>query len=309
MKKKIIFCLAIFPVIAFLLYVFSKKSEIVSQSTEPKPFFISLPLTFSSIRSPFLNVQIDDQIFSLEFDLGFRGHLSIPSGTIDKVSSKIFLGSKPMYGFRGKEYQTKLYRLPKAKIGKVFFESLTLQERHGEACSDSIVLQNPLEDVSEERTGLIGWQLFRKTQLLIDTKHGEIGICDSLETLKKKGYRIEDFVKTPLLIDRGLVEFIANTEKGPLRCVLDTGSTWNILNAEIQEGRTVEELMWDPSNVLKHNSFLIGEKEFGSPEFHCIPIKIPISIDAILGMEFFDDHLILIDFPDKQLYVSKSHSI
>lgn len=297
-----IFFLALFFSSCFL----ARRNEqpIQTAQTQIKSFFIPVPIVFSPNRSPYLDVTIENNTFSLAFDLGFRGDLSIPSSLIHQISSKTFLQNKPMYGFRGKEHQTKMYRIPKAKIGRIFFEHITLQERSEEACDESVVLQNPSEEVSE-RNGLIGWHLFQKTNLLIDTSNGKIAICDSLETLHENGYSIDDFMKTSLFVDRGLIEFEANTDYGPLRCVLDTGSTWNILNTDMEEGKPMEEVIWEPSNVLEYPSFVVGSREFGPIEFHRMPIKIPIRVEAILGMEFFDNYLVFIDFSEKQVYLTK----
>jgi hypothetical protein len=80
-------------------------------------------------------------------------------------------------------------------------------------------------------------------------------------------------------------------------------------DTDIEEGRTMEEVMWEPSNILEYPSFVVGSREFGPIEFHRVPIKIPIRVEAILGMEFFDNYLVFIDFSEKQIYLTKSKSL
>ncbi|HEX2583477.1 MAG TPA: hypothetical protein VHL30_05110, partial [Chlamydiales bacterium] len=92
-----------------------------SIQTQNPHFFVPIPLTFSPCGSPYLDVEIDNQTFSMKFDLGLRGDLIIENTFIDQILSKQFIRSKPMYGFRGKEYQTNLYRIPKITIGAISF--------------------------------------------------------------------------------------------------------------------------------------------------------------------------------------------
>lgn len=272
--------------------------------TQNTTFFVSVPLTFSSNGSPELNAQIDNKIYSMKLDLGLRGDLSIASTFLNQIPSKLFLRSKSMYGFKGKEYQTKLYRIPKVTIGSVTFTDPILQENSEESRKDSIITRNG-DDLTSKSAGNIGWELFCNTKVLLDMKNSQIAFCDSLSTLEKQGYAIENFIKTPLLTERGLLELEAHTSNGSLRCVLDTGSTWNVFNSELEQGKTLEETLWEPSNILEYPSFTIGKKEFGPMAFHRIPIKIPIRIEAILGMEFFENHLIFLDFAENFVYFKK----
>lgn len=275
-----------------------------SVQTQNADFFVRTPLAFSSNGSPYLDVQIGGEIFSMKLDLGLRGDLSIASTFIDQIPSKRFIRSKPMYGFRGKEYQTNLYRIPKVTIGAMSFTQPILQENNEESRKDSVITQNGNE-LPCQGVGRVGWELFCNTKVLIDMRNSEVAFCESLNTLKKRGYVIEDFIKTPLSTERGLLEFEAQTPSGSLCCVLDTGTTWNILNTEIEKGKSIEETMWEPSNIVKCPSFTIGKEEFGPVEFHRIPIKMPIPIEAILGMEFFEDHLVFLDFADNFVYFKR----
>jgi nitrate reductase alpha subunit len=83
------------------------------------------------------------------------------------------------------------------------------------------------------------------------------------------------------------------------------GSTWNILNAEIEAGKSIEQAVSEPSNILTCPSFAIGDEDFGTIAFHRIPIKLPIRIEAILGMEFFENHTVFLDFVEKFAYFKR----
>ena len=301
--------------ISILLFTYScsvtqKQNKISNEQSieaQQTTYFVSVPITkFSSFQTPCINVKIEENTFLLKLDLGFRGDITITKEAIDLTSSKTFLGEKSMYGIRGKEYTKKIYQIPKAKIGAMAFSPPTLQEENEEFLKDAQFLQNDEDSSSREEKGRLGWELFRDTKLLIDAQNSKVAFCNSLDTLKQEGYSVEKFVKAPLLLDRGLVEFKADTPDRSLRCVLDTGTTWNILNAEPLGDDFIDATVWEPENILEYSFFKIEEKDFGPIFFHRIPIQIPIQIDAILGMEFFKNHLIFLDFAEQAVYFQKT---
>lgn len=288
----------------------SNKQEItrLEQPAKPKqlPYFITAPITkWSSIQSPCLDVCIEDKTFPVELDLGLRGNITFTKESTDAITSKVFLREKPMYGIRGKEYPTKLYQIPALKIGKMTFTSPILQEEGEEFTKDATFVQNGKERAPTE-SGRLGWELFYNVNLLVDVENSLIAFCDSLETLEKHGYPVESFISTPLFLERGLVEFYANTPQETLRCMLDTGATWNILNDEIEEGKSLDQAIWDEKNIIQYSFLMIGGKDFGQHTFHRMPIRIPIRIEAILGMEFFKENLVFLDFSGNMAYFLKS---
>lgn len=295
-KKSLIFLL----ILACSCSVTHKSTEkpIAKKNT---PYFISVPLSkFSVIQSPCVEIEIEGRKFSAELDLGFRGDLTFTTETMNLISSKYFIREKPMYGIRGKEYTTKLYQIPKLQIGKMTFLEPVLQEGAKEFTRDSTFVQNGGEP-SPREPGRLGWEIFSNVNLLIDIKNSRIAFCDSIDTLKTNGYEIEKFTKTPLFLERGLVELDVETSKGNLRCMLDTGATWNILNCDTEE-KSIDEAIWEQDNILEYHNFNISGKNFGPVDFHRMPIKIPIHIVAILGMEFFQHNLVFLDFNRKSAY-------
>lgn len=254
-----------------------------------------------------MEVNIEGQTYSMELDLGFRGDLNLHSEYVEKIASKTFLKTKPMYGIKGKEFVSNLYALPKAKIGQMAFFESTLQEDSRDFTINSVFLKDGAEPSIGE-PGRLGWQFFHSVNLLIDVSNSTIAFCDSLDTLKEQGYLIENVAEVPLLLERGLVEFIGEGPEGPLRCTLDTGCTLNLMNTDIEEEK-VAEALWNPEFVLYLPSLKIGEVDFGPQRFQKFPIKLPIRIEATLGMEFFKDHLVFVNFTNKTIYFTKSAQI
>jgi hypothetical protein len=280
-----------------------------NQSIEAqKPtYFVSIPITqFSSFQTPCINVTIEENTFLLKLDLGFQGDMTIAKEAVDLISSKTFLGEKSMYGVRGKEYTKKIYQIPRAKIGAMAFSPPILQEENEQFLKDAEFLQNEENSSLREEKGRLGWELFCNTNLLIDVKNSHIAFFDSLDTLKKEGYAVETFIRSSLFLERGLIELETNTPDGPLRCVLDTGTTWNVLNVDFERDKSIDTAVWEPENILAYLFFNIGGVDFGPTSFHRIPIQTPIRIEAILGIEFFKNHLIVLDFAGRAVYFQKT---
>ena len=296
----------IFALIALLMgscSVTQKQTAALKKNT----YFIQAPITkLSSIQSPCIDVEIDSKRFSMELDLGFRGDLSISE--VDHLTKKSFIFERLVHGIRGKQYPVKVYRIPKATIGKMTFITPNLEKENRAFIQDSTFVASG-GSPSPREEGRIGWQLFRKVNLLIDMKNARIAFCDSLDTLEKEGYLIEKFTKTPLILDNGLVQIIGDGPEGTLHCMLDTGATWNILNRAIGPDQSLDEALWKPENILELSCFKIAEEDFGPLNFRQMPIHLPFLVDAILGVEFFEKTTVYLDFVRGFAYFAKDPAL
>lgn len=276
-----------------------------SQHIKWKNHSYFLPITiskFTRANLPCLLVQLNDNQICAILDLGFRGQLSFSSRFFEHLRNKKYLRSQKMYGIRGGEYEENLYEIPEVQIGSMSFSKPAIHEQAEEFHMESTLIKEN-NDPSSQDSGKVGWELFGNTNLFLDLGNSKIAFCDSLGTLKDQGYDIEKFTKTPLLLQRGLVEIEVEIPKGTLRCMLDTGATWNILNAE--DGKSIDQAMLEHDNILDCTPLKIDGNDFGPMAFHYVPIKIPIWIEAILGMEFFKEHLVFLDFFENCAYISK----
>ena len=147
--------------------------------------------------------------------------------------------------------------------------------------------------------------LFNQYTLFLDLDHSTITICDSIETFREKGnHLLSTFTKIPFLDDRNLIEFIAMSPDGPLRCFLDSGCTFNHINVENLDNKPLDEMVQNEENFVDYLTFQIEGKDFGPITFRPFPIKLPIHIEAILGMEFLSEHLVFIDFKNRYIYIA-----
>jgi hypothetical protein len=261
-----------------------------------KGYFFSVP------EIPCIITQIEDQNIKSELDLGYRGTAAFSKEIIKKIRQKKLIGERILYGIKGKGYKHLRYSSPTVKINKLNFSNFIMEQESEEFLLDSKIVK--AENFSSEHLGRLGWHLFENCNLFLDLANSKIAFCESAQILEKQGYPLSQFVKTSLHTERGVVEmFIPGSNDVQEMWVLDTGCTWNIMNAG--EGiDSLEKMIADPNNVIAR-SFRIETTDFGPFVFHKIPISLPIHVDAILGVEFFKAHQVFIDFSERQIYIRK----
>lgn len=239
-----------------------------------------------------------------EVDLGCSGIATMATEVLQQIPEKQCIGTTLTYGFRGKEYSHLVYSTPPIFIGAISFSSLRVYEENQSLIADARLLSSEETPAFDEMCQCrLGWKLFRPTNLLVDCPHSIIACCDGVETLKKHGYAVETFTKVPLLLDRNLLEFEACSSTGDrFRCFLDSGSTYNILHTNLQNGELLDERACNPENVVEFPSFVIGDTDFGPLSFLTIPINLPVAFEVILGADFFSKHIVFICFSEQAIY-------
>ncbi len=284
-------------------------------------YFVPLRITaFSDANIPEVEIQIEDKTVLAKLDLGWDGGIALPTGMLSTLCNKTFVRRNSFFGIRGRTYESDIYELPEIRVGKMKVFPMRVEEESKEFTTDG-VLEKGDERILEGRVGRAGWRVFRAFNLLLDCAHSTLIACDSLDTLRQNGYSVDLFAEAPLLLDRDSIDFEAMTERGPLRCVLDTGATWNFLNRDldhqIQDHRSIDldHLDGQPPEFNPHNEdllsfntnegwdakmFCVGERDFGSVYF--LKMRSPLNFDAIIGMEFIESHLIFIDFRNQKIY-------
>lgn len=313
MKKKrlisliIIFIFLIISIFAFLQYFYKNTAANYSHLKNKNSYFVPVPIvhwTPELFPAPCISIQIENQTITTLLDLGFKGFFSFSVQLLNKIENKKHVGALKRYDFRGIEYNKEVFEIPSIQMGRIRFSQIPVQKESEDFHKNSLMSQSiatPPED------GLMGWEICQLAgNLLLDLQNGTIAFCDSLETLKVQGYAVESFTKTPLLSNRGLIELMATVDSATLRCVLDTGSTCNCLHTALQEGQSIDDIINNPANILEMKQFQIENKELGPLVFRGIPIELPIHVDALLGMDFFLNHLVFISFTDQAIYFAKT---
>ena len=323
MKKKwLIFSIAFlgcFVLCCFLLIRINSKKQIQrSYLCIEGAYFEPVKITNFSSRIPCVDISIGGKAIAAKVDLGFNGDISLPRECIAELDDKSFFHRASHFGIRGKKYYSDIYKIPEIKIGRMVFFRAKAQEINLEFEEDATILKDE-QSPSIGHLGRIGWRLFHNFNCFIDCDNSLIAFCDSTNTLREKGYPVDAFIETSLLLDRNSVEFEATTETGLMRCILDTGSTGSMFNKDMQEGfnhmiynpstidqheplnpLNIDQMQFDMEDICNVSIFKIGGKDFGPVRFQ--KMKSPLEIEAIIGMDFLESKLVFIDFPNRKIY-------
>jgi hypothetical protein len=259
---------------------------------------------FTPTDLPSISFELEELKIPAIIDLGFRGECCVIQQLSEQVREKEFLETETFYNFRGSFFEEKLYKIKEIVIGDMTFENVILNEKPDVLRNETSIVKEG-HTPSEKLPGKIGWELFKKFQmgLLLDFKNKKIAFCNNLERLKKSGYLIDSFLKVPLIIDRGLVEFESELSGKTVRVCLDTGCNWNMLNDPSIPPEMINEAAFNEDMVSEVEHFMIGNHDLGKIKFHRLPIRLPIQLEYTLGMEFFLEHTVFIDFPGKTIYI------
>ncbi len=302
-KKRIFLLISLFGILIISFFGFLNFLK-KNQNSEDKGlgvYFCDIPLSgWTDTEGPCIMIQIGEKKISSLLDLGFTGLLSLNSDVLSQIEKKSYLRTTKRYGYNGKEFEKRVFEIPEIKINEAYVSDAHVLETAMDFHDNSKIYSESGTFLPEE-PGSIGWQLFQIFNLFLDLGKEKIIFSDSIETLQHHGYFNESFAKTPLIHDRGLVEIDVEVSNGTMRCVLDTGFTRSSLNTPYEEGKK-----FDIKNRQQFNQFKIATQNFGPVDFLRLPIELPIHVEAILGMDFFKENMIFLDFTNDVAYFAPS---
>ena len=89
-----------------------------------------------------------------------------------------------------------------------------------------------------------------------------------------------------------------DTDLGQLTLVWDTGSGASILGQKVVQGHVPAS-----SEDVRAQRLLVGGTDFGPWRFKWMEMGLPPFFDGSIGYDFFETHVVCIDFPDKRVVV------
>jgi hypothetical protein len=299
-KKKIyaVFFLGLLVLACLLVpYLYVHKLSVPASAAKPS-FFATVPITsFTPTEIPCVTIEVGGKRFLTLLDLGYSRFVSLQSEMVHKIPDKNFLKTRSIWGVRGERQEQKQYLVPSLQMGDLTIAPVVVEEESALLHEQAQIVKG---DTGFTLDGKIGWRLFKNMALFLDLDEDQIMVCDSIETFKKYGPSLKDFVKVPLLLEQELIEFDLTTPKGPLRCFLDSGCTSNHLQCQNPHNRPLSELYFE--NRVEFPYFQIGSKKFQSITFHAIPLPLPVRVQGVLGMDFLFNTQVFIDFKNRYIY-------
>ena len=300
-RKKLLFLVLLVLSIGISLIIqFGKFQKTENNNTCIQDFFITTPIQDFTSQLPIIEVEIEGQNIPVILDLGFTGNLELFPATLSRIKKKKYKETVETTNFTGARFQKKSFSIPKLSINGLAFKNPTVLEALHEEEAD--LRFSSKDKPSTNIKGSVGWQTFEKANLLIDCKNNIVAFFSDIKKLDEFGYPLSIFTETDLIVENSLLRIKAITDKGSIQCCLDTGASWNTFNGPVKEGLSLTEWILSDENRYYIEQFKIGNKDFANQPFCTIPIKLPTYVQAILGMQFFEDNVVALDFKNKKAY-------
>lgn len=166
--------------------------------------------------------------------------------------------------------------------------------------------------------GLIGYQILKNNAVLVDFENTEIAVL-SKKDLKKKIKSSENVVTIPFVTEGHLPILKLKIDGKTYRFGLDTGAEKNLLNKDLFEKTSPENVKYELMQGLDGGirKVAIGEvKNLKSKKYEIEKMKFLYSdlsgvtsgefgyqIDGLLGLPFFQNKTFVIDYRKGQLHI------
>lgn len=278
----------------FLAFLASCGRTVTQQEVRNSSFFRPVPiLGYTDAGLPQVGVDIEGKQYVVMLDLGAESGIELSDPNLKKVKRKKATGSRVSYNARGNHYQSETYRIDRVDFGVLGFNDIAIRSYPLQMHEDAqIGIGKPLKNIQ----GLVGWKMFQKIGLFLDIPNDRVVFVHGIEDVEQNGYARDDFIETPLKLVGGTWYFEIELDGKRCFCLLDSGSTHNLVSAPANIDCSLERL-----NV----SLKIGETRMGFIEVAKFPFPPNFRGKAVLGMEFLRGRQVLVDMPHQRIYFRK----
>lgn len=254
---------------------------------------------------PVIKLEIEGKKYSCLIDTGSSHPLILQKNCIEKIKQKKSLDLRNSIGFRGKSYPTQSFEFPDVKMPNLVISGMIGFEENLDFIKDSslssadtwwIRFKDELELWAAQ--GRIGWRIFEIGCPLFDFANMNLCFAENQSVLiKEAGYSLNTFTPVPFeLVDCGVV-VTAGTGVGIKRFLLDTGATHSLLRKDGNELQSIT------------TGITIGNQDFGFWKFRLLDFADLFQCDGILGVDFFLEHKICLDFQTKTAYIKRNEPL
>lgn len=277
------------------MFAFKNQERKSSQS------YVEIPVSFFPFRDrPFIPVNIENQTYRMLLDLGSSHPLDLSKKNIDQIKKKKKLEVSTYRGIKGKSYSVQHFLLHEIRLGNLKIEGLSGFEENPHFLKDaktwsSAGWTDAFKDFLEYlwMDGRVGWSLFRQGTCLFDFAQHRIILAKDWQTLNQE-ISFEGYTKIPFELHAFGILIQLETDSGRQNFLLDTGASRSILK-DLQAPLCLQNLK-------------SGSQNFGPWKFVAFPYSDFFACDGILGVDFFKENTICIDFATQTLFIKKNGS-
>ena len=300
-KKLVLFlCVFLCTVLFFIYNPIAKK----------KCYHMEVPLKRSLSNTPAINVKIENKIIPIFIDTGDSFDFFLFKDVLDNIKKRKQVEDIYSMNIRGNVFRSFSYKIPEININNLLFKNVIIGELPKKMVQESKIYTITEIDKSRIITvGRMGLPLIKKHNMLFDFLNEKIYFSNNLDLLHAEGYDLSTYAQIPFSIINEKIEVSITTDLGVNRFILDTGSTDSILQS-FSPLRNICKKNKHDCNVVTTNTFKIGNNYYPNQELLLIELPPFLSeFDGILGISFFKDKILYLDFEKSLLYLFSNNSI
>lgn len=270
------------------------------KSLSENSLIIEIPIVFA--HSAVVEVQIEKEKYLFEIDLGSADSVIIEKKYLDKIQNKKNIEKEHSIDLFGNHYSHNQFIIPYIKIQNLIIDNIKLREE-----SPDFLLATELNPSGPTRTsakirGRLGIELFKNHICFFDLLNSVIYLADSINTIEKS-YPLNEFTQLPFVFHNELISISGKIDTGTQRFILDTGANPSVF----RKSDIDENLRWEiPSkqSMFTTKQLIFENTDFGEWNFCLLEFgKQWENINGILGIDFFKEHIVILDFKARQVYI------
>lgn len=247
-------------------------------------------------NAPTVKVNIEGSEYFLILDLGASSHLKLLDRALNQLNNKEFVGLFRSIDINGNYYEQPAYKIPHLKLGSMNIKgAVAVEESHqfirqgGKIGSWHNYLQ--AQDQIDMIDGRIGGGLFCSSGSIcyFDMSRFVFYLASHLDEITKT-HPLTNFTQRTFEEVNGLICLNILTDRGIKRFMLDTGATHSAIQRSVLDDQWVK----------------IDLEDFGRRRFFALDLPDNLPFDGILGIDFFDDYAICMDFRTHTLYIKST---
>ncbi len=277
------------------------------QNREATATCVKLPVNLSFCNTPIVEVVIENRVCPLMFDLGSKFDLTLDGEFLRKINAEE-CDSVEWKNWKGTPFEAKSFVIPNVNIGGLLWSNVIASEEIQEDKAGSLLWNDdPKKNKDDDYIGKIGCPILEKTNLCLDFYDRSIYCCKSLKLLQKMAICPNDMVKIPFRVENKHIIVQAQTDIGSLELVLDTGATLSMIKSKSDQEVPLQK---DQRGFYFYQAshFSLAGKNFGKLKILVFDEFLDCKeIDGILGMNFLENHIVYIDYPNRCIYVGDCH--
>jgi predicted aspartyl protease len=252
---------------------------------------IRLPITLLG-SNPVTTITVGDRSVQAIVDTGGGGSVTLSKALIDGAGGVKLPETRSSNDALGRESINYLYRVPRVNIGGQDFKDLVVLQ----------ALDHPTGS-GPAVPGAIGRELLAKYFVVVDYAAGWI-------TLWPPGSRNTDCGRAPMRMesaenDAGLAVGEFETPAGRIRLLFDTGAQYSIIAETFADQLRLPTIARGQTRFYQAERFSAAGQALGPLEFVILPVKPPAGAQGFLGVNFFANHRVCLDYRRKEIRVAQ----